>query len=374
MSRADDLVILRTPRSRILADKIYSRFTELVQEHAKPSDLHPTYPDGLTPQLRSWAESLYQSLLLAFSRRTNGNNYLHDVNITVFPSKEIYPQISETVRRKNVYVVQTFNAEDDTVDPHTPLMELLLINRALKLASAEEVTNVLPYIPYQRQDRVDRARVPISAKLVADLIEVSGADRILTFDLHAEQGQGFFNIPVDHLRALQLFVKDFKGKPDYVAVAPDEGSLKRTRQYAEKTGLKVAMVEKKRNDEGVEFYFVIGEDVVRGRHAIEVDDQIDTGKTGCGGGKKLIEKGALSVREYGTHLVLSRDPKTNQRAEDRFREAGIQVVGTDSIPRSDRYLEQNRDWLEVRSVAPMLAEAIYRIQMGESLTGRDLLL
>ena len=238
----------------------------------------------------------------------------------------------------------------------------------MKRSSAGEITNIVPFLPYLRQDRGDRSRVPVSAKVVANLLERSGADRIVTFDMHADQEAGFFDIPVDNLSATRLFTDDFRGKTDFAAVAADEGSLKKTRRLAEECGLRVAMIEKKRGPSGVDVYYVIGEEEVKDKHTVTREDMIDTGGTAIKGDRKLVEKGARDRYLLATHLILSPDPITGEPAEEKLRKSGLKIVGTDSIPRSDEYIERNRDWLEVRSISPMLAEVIFKIQKGESLT------
>ncbi|MFA7636980.1 MAG: ribose-phosphate diphosphokinase [Monoglobales bacterium] len=277
---------------------------------------------------------------------------LGNSEVKIFSDGEISVNINETVRGSEVFVVQsTSNPVNDNI------MELLIMIDAFKRASAAKITAVLPYFGYARQDRKAKARDPISAKLVADLLTVAGADRVLTIDLHAPQIQGFFNIPVDHLYGGPLLANYFKHKfkdnlENVCIVSPDHGSVGRARQFAQRLGVPFAIVDKRRPRPNVaEVMNIIGE--IGGKYCIMVDDMIDTAGTIVAGANALIEKGAKEVYCACTHAVLSGP------AIERLEESPLQeIVFLDSIP-----LPKNKmlDKFKVLSVAPIFAEAIKRI-------------
>ncbi|MBR7163498.1 MAG: ribose-phosphate pyrophosphokinase, partial [Clostridia bacterium] len=265
---------------------------------------------------------------------------------------EISVNINETVRGSEVFVVQsTSNPVNDN------LMELLIMIDAFKRASAAKITAVLPYFGYARQDRKAKARDPISAKLVADLLTTAGADRVLTIDLHAPQIQGFFNIPVDHLYGGPLLANYFKNKfkdslEDVCIVSPDHGSVGRARQFAQKLGVPFAIVDKRRPRPNVaEVMNIIGD--IEGKYCIMVDDMIDTAGTIVAGASALIAKGAKEVYCACTHAVLS-GPAIERLEQSPLKE----IVFLDSIP-----LPKSKmlDKFKVLSVAPIFAETIKRI-------------
>src|ERR1700732_1718587 len=223
------------------------------------------------------------------------------VNVKQFSDGEVHLQIQENVRGADVFVVQPTCRP---VDRH--LMELLLMMDALKRASAERITAVLPYYGYARQDRKDRPRMPISARLVASLIERAGANRILALDLHAAQIQGFFDVPVDHLFAAPVMIDYFKPQetPHLTVVSPDAGGVERARAFAKRLRVPLAIIDKRREDVNVaEVMHIIGR--VRGRNCLIVDDLIDTGGTLVKATEALLDKGAISVSACATHAVLS---------------------------------------------------------------------
>src|SRR5436190_6863207 len=246
------------------------------------------------------------------------------VTVKQFSDGEIHLQIQENVRGADVFVVQPTCTP---VDRH--LMELLLMMDALKRASAERITAVLPYYGYARQDRKDRPRMPISARLVASLLERAGADRILSLDLHAAQIQGFFDIPVDHLFAAPVMIEHFRSSaalPNITVVSPDAGGVERARAFAKRLNAPLAIIDKRREQANVaEVMNIIGD--VRGRNCIMVDDLIDTAGTLVKGAEALIASGAESVSACATHAVLS------GAAVKRIQESPIlEVVVTNSIP------------------------------------------
>jgi ribose-phosphate pyrophosphokinase len=239
-------------------------------------------------------------------------------------------------------------------------MELLIMIDACKRASAGRITAVVPYYGYGRTDKKDQPRVPITARLVADLLTAAGADRLLTVDLHAGQIQGFFNIPVDELTTLPIMGEYFEAKElqDLVVVAVDIGISKKARDMAERLGAPLAIIEKRRvgNDDKNETMNVIGD--VEGKIALTFDDEIDTGGTIINAAKALSEQGVKEVFCCVTHPVLSRDA-AERMGKSQFKE----VVVADTIPLS---AEKRNGKFTVLSVAPLLGEAIYRIHKGLS--------
>ena len=273
-----------------------------------------------------------------------------------FSNGNIFARILENVRQRDVFVVQPFSKP-----VNKNLMELLIMLDALKRASAGRITAVIPYYGYGRTDKKDQPRVPITARLVADLLTVAGANRLLTVDLHAPQIQGFFNIPVDELTALYQLSDYFKGKKlrDPVVVATDIGISKRARDLAAKLNAPLAIMEKRRvnNLDQSETLNVIGE--VKGRTAITVDDEIDTGGSLVNVVSFLVEHGAIEVYSCATHPVFSGAAIKNI-ADCPARE----VVVTDTIPVNG---EKTPDKIKVLSIAPLLGEAIHRIHTGLSI-------
>jgi len=274
-----------------------------------------------------------------------------------FADGEIYLQIQENVRGADVFVVQPTCKPVDR-----NLMELLLMTDALKRASADRITAVLPYYGYARQDRKDKPRVPISAKLVAKLLEKAGADRILTMDLHAAQIQGFFDIPVDHLFAMPVMIEYLRPlqTPGTIVVSPDAGGVERARAFAKRMNVPLAIIDKRRDDVNVaEVMHIIGE--VEERDCLIIDDLIDTGGTLVKSAEALLKAGAASVMAVATHAVLS-PPSVERIGGSRIRE----VVLSNSIPLS----EEGRRCEKIRtlSVAPLLARAIQSIHEETSVS------
>ena len=277
--------------------------------------------------------------------------------VRAFSDGEIHLQIQENVRGADVFVVQPTCTP---ADKH--LMEVLLMMDALKRASARRITAVLPYYGYARQDRKDRPRMPISAKLVASLLETAGANRVLTLDLHAAQIQGFFDVPVDHLFATPVMIAHFdplRGEK-LTVVSPDAGGVERARAFAKRLDAPLAIIDKRRTDVNVaEMMHIIGE--VEGQHCLIVDDLIDTAGTLVKGVEALSEAGAASVRACATHAVLSGP------AVERIRNSAIEeVVLTNSIPLSAEAAECGK--IRVLSVAPLLAAAINSIHEDGSVS------
>lgn len=275
-----------------------------------------------------------------------------------FSDGETWIQVQENVRGADVFVVQPTCSPTDK-----NLMELLLIIDALKRASAERITAVLPYYGYARQDRKDRPRMPISAKLVASLIETAGADRVLALDLHAAQIQGFFDIPVDHLFAAPILAKHLKTNGDaniITVVSPDAGGVERARNFAKRLNVPLAILDKRREQANVaDIINIIGE--VKGRHCIVVDDIIDTAGTLVKGVEALANAGAAAVSACATHGVLSGP------ALDRINGSPVrEVLLTNSIPPNDKIKACPK--IRYVTVAPLLAAAISSIHEETSVS------
>jgi ribose-phosphate pyrophosphokinase len=277
--------------------------------------------------------------------------------VTRFSDGEVYLQIQENVRGADVFLMQpTCNP----VDMH--LMELLLMMDALKRASARRITAVIPYFGYARQDRKDKPRVPISSKLVADLLTTAGADRALVVDLHAPQLQGFFNIPVDHLFASPVLVDHFKklSLPDLTVVSPDAGGVERARFFAKKMDAALAIVDKRRVDVNVaEVMHVIGD--VHGRTCLVIDDLIDTAGTLVKTARALLENGATGVYACASHAVLSGPAIENISKSDI-----TEVVVTNTIPLSEAAHREPK--IKVLSIAGLIGRAIQSIHEETSVS------
>lgn len=273
-----------------------------------------------------------------------------------FSDGETFVKINENVRGADVFVIQsTYTPANDRI------LELCLLIDALRRASAERVTAVIPYFGYARQDRKDQGRVALSAKLVANLIGRAGADRLLTIDLHSNQIQGFFDIPVDHLVAAPLLVQSVKSLDlsNMVVVSPDVGNVKRARNYADRLDIPLAIVDKRRpRPNESEVQSIIGD--IEGRNVLIFDDMIDTAGTIVNAARALRARGALKVIGCCTHPVLSGP------AIDRLKASEIErLIVTNTIPPSPRWSEAR---IEIISVAPLLGEAIRRIHNHESVS------
>jgi len=282
---------------------------------------------------------------------------LSDALVDKFSEGEIQVKINENVRGKDVFVVQP-----TCPPPNENLMELLIMIDALRRSSAQRITAVMPYFGYARQDRKDQPRVPITAKLVANLLTVAGANRVLTMDLHAGQIQGFFDIPVDNLFAVGVFIDYFSKLKlkDIVVVSPDVGSIKMARGYAKRIRAGLAVIDKRRDSpERTEVMHILGE--VEKKDAIIVDDLIATGSSLIEAVDALQKAGARSVRAAITHGVLSGPAIERVDACKFLKELAI----TDSIP-MEPHKKHNR--IKVLSVAELLGEAIKRIHREESVS------
>lgn len=282
---------------------------------------------------------------------------LGDAMVTRFSEGEVRVKINDNVRGKDVFIVQPTCPQ-----PNDMLMELLIMIDALKRASADRITAVVPYFGYARQDRKDQPRVPITAKLVANLLTVAGADRVLTMDLHAGQIQGFFDIPVDHLFSINVFIEYFKDidPKNLVVVSPDVGSIKMARAYAKKLGAGLAIIDKRRDSpEKTEVMHIMGE--VEGKHAIIVDDLIATGSSLIEAVGALKKAKCKSVRAAITHGVLSGPAIERIEACKDLQE----LVITDSILLPE---EKRHPRIKVLGIAQLLGDAIMRIHNEESIS------
>lgn len=283
---------------------------------------------------------------------------LSEVSVGRFSDGETQVELDENVRGRDVFVIQS------TCSPaNDNLMELLLIADALRRASAARVTAVMPYFGYSRQDRrAHSKRVPISAKVVADMLTAAGIDRVLTVDLHSEQIQGFFHIPVDNVYATPLYVRDIQrsGQSNVMVVSPDVGGVVRARAFAKEVNAEMAIIDKRRpGPNQSQVMNIIGD--VDGANTIIVDDMVDTAGTLCTAAKALKDAGASSVRAYCTHAVLS-GPALDNIAKSALDE----LVVTDSIPLGEQ--AQQLKTIRTISMAKMLSEAIRRVAAEESVS------
>jgi ribose-phosphate pyrophosphokinase len=282
---------------------------------------------------------------------------LGKAEIGTFSDGEVMVEIGENVRGSDCFVLQS------TCSPaNTHVMELLIIVDALRRSSVARITAVIPYYGYARQDRKVRPRVPITAKLIADLISTPGTDRVLCIDLHAGQIQGFFNIPVDNVYATPVLLEEVRTRYSSppIIISPDAGGVERARAYAKRLDADLAIIDKRREAANVaEVMNIVGD--VKGRDCVMVDDMVDTAGTLTEGARALVAEGANSVSAVITHPVLS-GPAIKRIAESPLNE----LVVTDTIPLSPD--ARDCDKLQVVSVAPLLGEAIRRINNEESVS------
>lgn len=281
------------------------------------------------------------------------NLELGDCDIKTFSDGEIWMRYNENIRGCDVFIVQSTNSPADN------LMELLIMIDAAKRSSASRVTAVIPYFGYARQDRKDQPRVSISAKLIANLLEKSGADRVITMDLHAAQIQGFFDIPVDHLYGSAVFLKYFMelGIENLAVASPDVGGIKMARAYAKRLHADLIVIDKRRPKPNVaEVMNIIGE--VKGKNVIIIDDLIDTAGTFVNAVNALKDKGAVNVYGACTHPILSGE------AIERIENLPLKkLIVSDTVP-----LLIKSDKIEIKSVASLFAEAIKRTNLNESIS------
>lgn len=282
-----------------------------------------------------------------------------DVSIKNFADGEIFTEINDSIRGEKIYVIQSL------CDPiNNNLVELLIIIDALKRASASEINLVIPYFGYARQDRKSSPRACITAKLIADLLQTSGANRMLTIDLHSPQIQGFFNIPVDNLYAYTTFIKHIKEKyKDEIAIAsPDAGGVVRARMYANELDCDMIIVDKRRPSPGEsEVMHIIGDS--KDKICIMIDDMIDSGGTICKAANELMKFGARSVITYATHGVLS-----GLACENIAKSSLEKVYIMDTIPISDEKISKSNNKINIISSVELLSDAIIRLHNNKSLS------
>ena len=284
---------------------------------------------------------------------------LGGVELQRFPSGEMYARYRDSVRGADVFIIQSLGAP-----VNRNLMQLLVMIDAAQRASAKRITAVIPYFAYSRQDRKTKPREPITARLVANMIQVAGAERVMTMDLHQGQVEGFFSFPVDHLTAMHTFVDyfveaGFREAEDAVVVAPDTGEAKVANRLADHLGLPWAILNKRRSGPGQsEVTHVIGE--VEGKRAIMIDDLIDTAGTLCNAAEILVQKGATEVYAAGTHGIFS-GPAYRRIEDSSIKE----VVVTDTLP-----LKENEPRSKIRAltIAPILASTIRNVFTDESVS------
>lgn len=281
---------------------------------------------------------------------------LGKVDVSRFLNGEIYVRFKDSVRGGDIFVIQSLSNNVNDV-----LMELLIMVDALKRASAKTITAVIPHYGYARQDRKSKAREPITAKLIADLLTVSGISRLATVDLHADSIQGFYNMPVDHLTAMSIIAKYFKKKKlkDLVVVSPDVGRVKTAKKFSDYLGADLAILHKSRpRANTAEITHMVGE--VEGKTALVVDDMIDTAGTLCEAAKAVIKNGAIEAYAAATHPILS-GPAVSRLEKSPFKE----VIFTDTIPVSkDKMIKK----FTTLSVAPLIAKMIKNIHEYKSVS------
>ncbi len=318
----------------------------------------------------TWVERTPNKRLMLFSGRSNpelGERIaeqlgvsLAEVTLKTFTNGEVYARYEESIRGADVFLVQSCS----TPSPNDSLVELLIMVQAARLASAKRVTAVMPWYPYVRQDKKGMPREPITAKLVADMLEAAGVDRVLTMDLHAGQVQGFFTTPVDHMTAVPMLADHFKDlisadPDDIVVVAGDAGRAKLAKKFSEMLGGGLAIISKERPEQQVAVVTdVIGR--VKDKVCIVIDDMIDTAGTLCAGGESLVERGATEVYACATHAVFS--GPANERLESSVFK---QVVVTDTIPVDPI---RRPEKVRVLSVAPILADTISNVFNDDSVS------
>jgi len=313
--------------------------------------LHPQFEKGMSIGVKIFAGRASEEL--ASRVATSYGVSLGDVKVVEFSDGEFQPSFEETVRGQDVFIVQS------TMPPADNLFELLLMIDAAKRASARKIIAVCPYFGYARQDRKDKPRVAIGAKLVANMLMAAGVDRIMTMDLHADQIQGFFEVPVDHLYGSTIFMPEMErlNTGNLILAAPDAGGAKRANSYAKRldTGLAICHKQRKRPNEVAEMT-VIGD--VSGKDVILVDDMCDTAGTLTTAADLFIAKGALSVRAFCTHAVLSGP------AFERIENSNLtELIVTDTIP-----MKRTSDKIRVLSVAELFGDVIRRMVNNQSIS------
>lgn len=322
--------------------------------------------------LHRWGKKSLQYIGLDLEELTLGK-----IQINYFNNDESDIAILDNVRGRHVYVLHTFTGPDGEYSANDGFMNLYLVDDALRRSSAREITYVLPHIPYQRQDRMNKPRVPISAKRTLSMLvppDSKVPTRLVTFDMHVGQIQGFVNDPLDHLNATNLLVDYFMQMPDpfdVTIVSPDAGGVERVRHMAKKMKTRhIAIIDKRREGPGQsEVMNIVGRENINGKRCIVRDDLVDTGGTAVNTAYALWDAGAKEVYLASTHPLFSQNKKKPElNTEEELRKSRMKVVAADTIPKPPEYLHAHSDWLTVLSVAPMTAEAIYRIETRGSIS------
>jgi len=340
--------------------------------------MHSFNPDEVrilySPNTRRFAQRVKEHLSNKLDHSVRGGLGIYPIEMQYFNSREYKPKAMESVREKKTYVIHDFSDQEGNYEPNHGYIKLFLIGDALRRASPQKTTFILPHMGYQRQDRLDEERVPISFKAMMDAFVATTQPMptgLVTFDMHAGQEQGFSNLPTDNLYASPLFAEYIK-KDDSVekcvVVSPDVGGATRARGLAKRIGTEIAICDKRRESAGkAEIMHVVGN--VKGKKCKIVDDVIDTSRTALKSYTALLDNGAEDVEIYSTHAICSRDLADPEWVpESEFKKIGVKVKTTDTIPRKPEYYQDNRDWMTVLSVAPMVASAIFEIQTGGSVS------
>ena len=308
-----------------------------------------------SPEMHAMAQGVVDSI----AREHGISLPHHQVEFERFKNGELLPRIAETVRRQHVFFFHGMQYPS----PNDGLVGALLMNDALRRASAAGITLVAPYLPYLRQDRKDKPRAPISAKLVADVLGSNPSlERVITADMHTDQAQGFFNVPVDNISCMKLFalfaMRQIDDIGQCVIGAPDVGGVVRAERFGMTAGSPlIAFCQKKRPSANKSITGATAGDSVKGRRVIMVDDMIDTGGSTVGAATKFMADGASHVDVFATHAIFS------DGAESRLAQSGLRIFTTNSIPRAPDYEAAHKDWLTVIPIEELLAEAVYQASL-----------
>jgi ribose-phosphate pyrophosphokinase len=308
-----------------------------------------------SPEMHAMAQGVVDTI----QRERNVSLPHHPVEFERFKNGELLPRIAETVRQQHVFFFHAMQYPS----PNDGVMAALLVNDALRRASVSGITLVAPYLPYLRQDRKDKPRAPISAKMLADVLGSNPSlERVITTDMHTDQAQGFFNIPVDNISCMKLFalyaIERIDNIADCVMGAPDVGGVVRAERFGLIAGSPfIAFCQKKRPAANKSIVSATAGDSVKGRRVLMVDDMIDTGGSTIGAAKKFMADGATHVDVFATHAIFS------DEAETRLAESGLRIFTTNSIPRPAAYAEKHKAWLTIIPVEELLAEAVYQASL-----------
>lgn len=308
-----------------------------------------------SPEMHAMAQGVVDSIKR--ERKISLPHY--QVEFERFKNGELLPRLAETVRRQHVFFFHGMQHPS----PNDGVMGALLMNDALRRASAAGITLVAPYLPYLRQDRKDKPRAPISAKMLADVLGSNPSlERVITADMHTDQAQGFFGIPVDNISCMKLFAHYAKKEIDNIGQcvmgAPDVGGVVRAERFGLMAGSPfIAFCQKKRPAANKSVTGATAGDRVEGRGVIMVDDMIDTGGSTIGAAKKFLADGATHVDVFATHAIFS------DGAEERLARSGLRIFTTNSIPRPADYAEKHKKWLTIIPVEELLAEAVYQASL-----------